>query len=53
MIDLGTYKDRFAESGQRVFESAVQDSRRRDQNYIAVEHILNALAAEETDLSTT
>ena len=50
MIDLGTYKDRFAESGQRVFEHAVQESRRRDQNYIAVEHILNALANEEADL---
>src|SRR3954463_3614844 len=50
MIDLGTYKDRFAESGQRVLEHAVQESRRRDQNYIAVEHILNGLAAEEADL---
>ncbi|MCA1593453.1 MAG: ATP-dependent Clp protease ATP-binding subunit [Acidobacteria bacterium] len=50
MIDLGTYKDRFAESGQRVFEHAVGESRRRDQNYIAVEHILNALAAEEGEL---
>ncbi|HEU4595592.1 MAG TPA: ATP-dependent Clp protease ATP-binding subunit [Pyrinomonadaceae bacterium] len=50
MIDLGTYKDRFAESGQRVLEHAVSESRRRDQNYIAVEHILNALAVEEADL---
>jgi ATP-dependent Clp protease ATP-binding subunit ClpA len=50
MIDLGTYKDRFAESGQRVFEHAMQESRRRDQNYIAVEHILNALATEEAEL---
>ncbi|HZT58346.1 MAG TPA: ATP-dependent Clp protease ATP-binding subunit [Pyrinomonadaceae bacterium] len=50
MIDLGTYKDRFAESGQRVLEHAVQESRRRDQNYIAVEHILNGLAVEEADL---
>src|ERR671912_611079 len=50
MIDLGTYKDRFAESGQRVLEHAVQESRRRDQNYIAVEHILNGLAAEEGEL---
>jgi ATP-dependent Clp protease ATP-binding subunit ClpA len=50
MIDLGTYKDRFAESGQRVLEHAVQESRHRDQNYIAVEHILNGLAAEEADL---
>lgn len=50
MIDLGTYKDRFAESGQRIFENALQESRRRDQNYIAVEHILNAFINEETDL---
>ncbi|HVF58001.1 MAG TPA: ATP-dependent Clp protease ATP-binding subunit [Pyrinomonadaceae bacterium] len=50
MVDLGTYKDRFGESGQRIFEHAVQESRRRDQNYIAVEHILNALATEEADL---
>jgi ATP-dependent Clp protease ATP-binding subunit ClpC len=50
MIDLGTYKDRFAESGQRVLEHAVQESRRRDQNYIAVEHILNGLAVEEAEL---
>jgi ATP-dependent Clp protease ATP-binding subunit ClpA len=50
MIDLGTYKDRFAESGQRVLEHAVGESRRRDQNYIAVEHILNGLAVEEAEL---
>ncbi|HEX7176432.1 MAG TPA: ATP-dependent Clp protease ATP-binding subunit [Pyrinomonadaceae bacterium] len=50
MVDLGTYKDRFAESGQRVFERAVQESRNRDQNYIAVEHILSALANEEDEL---
>src|SRR5215218_297364 len=50
MIDLGTYKDRFAESGQRVLEHAVQESRHRDQNYIAVEHILNGLAVEEGEL---
>ncbi|MGB8509089.1 MAG: ATP-dependent Clp protease ATP-binding subunit [Pyrinomonadaceae bacterium] len=33
-----------------MFEHAVGESRRRDQNYIAAEHILNALAAEESDL---
>jgi ATP-dependent Clp protease ATP-binding subunit ClpA len=33
-----------------VLEHAVSESRRRDQNYIAVEHILNALASEEADL---
>jgi ATP-dependent Clp protease ATP-binding subunit ClpA len=50
MIDLGAYKDKFAESGQRILESALNESRRRDQNYISVEHILNALTNEEADL---
>lgn len=50
MIDLGQYKDRFAESGQRILEHALNESRRRDQNYVSVEHILNALAIEEADL---
>ena len=50
MVDLGTYKDRFAESGQRVFEAAMQDSKRRDQNYLAVEHILDAFIKEEAEL---
>ncbi len=50
MVDLGTYKDRFAESGQRIFEHAMQESKRRDQNYIAVEHILHAFMTEEAEL---
>lgn len=50
MVDLGTYKDRFAESGQKIFEHAMQESKRRDQNYIAVEHILDAFISEEPEL---
>jgi ATP-dependent Clp protease ATP-binding subunit ClpC len=50
MIDLGAYKDKFAESGQRILEHALNESRRRDQNYVSIEHILNALASEEADL---
>ncbi|MDQ3755971.1 MAG: hypothetical protein M3371_14720, partial [Acidobacteriota bacterium] len=50
MVDLGTYKDRFAESGQRIFEHAWQESKRRDQNYIAVEHILHGLISEEAEM---
>jgi ATP-dependent Clp protease ATP-binding subunit ClpC len=50
MVDLSVYKDKFGESGKRIFDYAVQDSRRRDQNYLAVEHIINALASEEADL---
>jgi ATP-dependent Clp protease ATP-binding subunit ClpC len=50
MVDLGAYKDKFGESGQRVLENALSESRRRDQNYIAVEHIISAIAKEEADL---
>ena len=50
MVDLGAYRDKFGDSGQRVLENALGESRRRDQNYITVEHIINALAKEEPDL---
>jgi ATP-dependent Clp protease ATP-binding subunit ClpA len=50
MIDLGAYKDKFSESGQRILEHALSESRRRDQNYVSVEHILNALTDEEAEL---
>jgi ATP-dependent Clp protease ATP-binding subunit ClpA len=50
MVDLGTYKDKFGESGQRILESALGESKRRDQNYVAVEHILQALILEEPDM---
>ena len=50
MADLEAYKDKFGESGQRVLQNAMNESRRRDQNYIAVEHIISALSKEEPDL---
>ncbi|HEX8706921.1 MAG TPA: ATP-dependent Clp protease ATP-binding subunit [Pyrinomonadaceae bacterium] len=50
MIDLGAYKDKFGDSGQRILEYALNESRRRDQNYVSVEHILKALSDEEADL---
>ncbi|MBC7912060.1 MAG: ATP-dependent Clp protease ATP-binding subunit, partial [Pyrinomonadaceae bacterium] len=50
MTDLGAYKDKFSDSGQRILESALNESRRRDQNYVSVEHILHALTDEEADL---
>ena len=50
MIDLGAYKDKFSESGQRVLEHALNESRQRDQNYVAIEHILKALVDEEAEL---
>src|SRR5436190_14160694 len=50
MVDIGAYKDKFGESGQRILEHALSESRQRDQNYVAVEHILEALMHEEPDL---
>ncbi len=50
MVDLGAYKDKFGESGQRILEHALNESRQRDQNYVAVEHILEALMHQEPDL---
>lgn len=50
MADIDAYKDKFSESGRRVLEAALDESRRRDQNYVAIEHILHAVAKEEDDL---
>jgi ATP-dependent Clp protease ATP-binding subunit ClpA len=50
MADLEAYKDKFGDSGQRVLQNALNESKRRDQNYIAVEHIISGLAKEEPDL---
>ncbi len=50
MVDLGTYKDKFSDSGRRIFEHAMRESRTRDQNYIAIEHVINALMNEEAEL---
>ncbi|MCA1638797.1 MAG: ATP-dependent Clp protease ATP-binding subunit [Acidobacteria bacterium] len=50
MADLDAYKDKFSESGRRVLEVALDESRKRDQNYISTEHILHALANEEAEL---
>lgn len=45
-----SFSDRFGGSGKRVLESALDESRRREQNYVAPEHILFALMEEESDL---
>ncbi|MFN3329533.1 MAG: Clp protease N-terminal domain-containing protein, partial [Pyrinomonadaceae bacterium] len=50
MSDLEAYKDKFSDSGKRILETAINESRRRDQNYISVEHILHALTLEEPEL---
>src|SRR6266576_833701 len=50
MADLGSYKDKFGDSGQRILEYALNESRRRDQNFVSVEHILQALTVQEPDM---
>src|SRR5712672_225590 len=50
MADLEAYKDKFSESGQRILQNALTESRRRDQNYISVEHIVSALSQEDPAL---
>src|SRR3954453_24224119 len=50
MTDLGAYRDKFSDSGQRILEHALDESRRRDQNYVSIEHIVTALAIEEAEL---
>src|SRR5436189_2253392 len=50
MADIDAYKDKFSESGQRVLETALGESKKRDQNYVSIEHILHAIAFEEEEL---
>src|SRR5881394_1926333 len=50
MADIDAYKDKFSESGRRVLETALGESKKRDENYVAIEHILHAVASEEDDL---
>ena len=50
MTGLEAYKEKFGDSGRRILDNAMSESRRRDQNYIAIEHILSAVAQEEPEL---
>jgi ATP-dependent Clp protease ATP-binding subunit ClpA len=47
---LETYRHRFAESGWEIFERAIEEARRREQNYLGVEHIIYALAETKAEL---
>ncbi len=50
MADIDAYKDKFSDSGKRIFETALDESKKRDQNYVSIEHVLHAIASEETEL---
>jgi ATP-dependent Clp protease ATP-binding subunit ClpA len=43
MYDFGDFSDRFSESGQKVMKRAIEESRRRDHNFIAPEHIFASI----------
>jgi len=47
MKSLSVYQDKFADSGFRVFERAIEESRRRKQNHVSLGHLLIALDAED------
>lgn len=47
MSDQLDYTERFADSGLRVFQRAIEESQRRGQNFVSLWHILHALAAED------
>jgi ATP-dependent Clp protease ATP-binding subunit ClpA len=48
MNNLVVYQDKFAASGRKIFERAIEESRRRNQNYVSLGHLLIALDAEES-----
>ncbi len=50
MAAIEEYKDKFSESGRRILENALDESKNRDQNFVSVGHILQAIANEESDL---
>lgn len=50
MADIDAYKDKFSETGRRILETALDESKKRDQHYVSIEHILHAIANEESEL---
>lgn len=50
MENLDPYLDKFSESGRHILEGALDEARRREQDYISPEHILYVLMIKESDL---
>ncbi|HEX9928791.1 MAG TPA: hypothetical protein VGB02_09675 [Pyrinomonadaceae bacterium] len=46
----GSYQEKFAESGLRVLERALAETRNRQQSYLSLGHLLNALAIESPNV---
>jgi ATP-dependent Clp protease ATP-binding subunit ClpC len=50
MYEFGDFSDRFSETGQRVMKRAIEESRRREHNFIAPEHIFASILEVERPL---
>jgi len=50
VLDLRPLTDKFSESGQKVIYRAIEELRRRDHNFLSVEHIFTALGEVEGGL---
>jgi ATP-dependent Clp protease ATP-binding subunit ClpA len=50
MIDFEQFQDKFSESGQRIMKRAYEESRRRDHNQVAPEHVFFAMTETERGL---
>lgn len=49
-LDFGDYNDKLSKSGREVLAMAIEESRKRDQNYLAAEHLFLALVRVEKRL---
>ncbi len=47
MNSLAVYQNKFAPSGFQIFERAIAEARRRNQNYVSLGHLLIAVDAED------
>jgi ATP-dependent Clp protease ATP-binding subunit ClpA len=49
-MDFGDYNEKLSKSGREVLALAIEESRQRDQNYLAAEHLFLALVKIERKL---
>lgn len=52
MLDLGPLTDKFSESGQKIIYRAIEESRRREHNFLSPEHIFTVFGEVEANLFT-
>jgi ATP-dependent Clp protease ATP-binding subunit ClpC len=50
VLDLGPLTDKFSESGQKIIYRAIEESRRREHNFLSPEHIFTVFGEVENAL---